>query len=47
VKILAKGSLTKALTVRAHRFSARAQELIAGAGGKAEVLGAAEPGPRP
>jgi len=38
VKILAKGSLTKALTVRAHRFSARAQELIAGAGGKAEVL---------
>ena len=38
VKVLAKGSLTKALTVRAHQFSAKAQELIAGAGGKAEVL---------
>ena len=38
VKILAKGSLTKALTVRAHKFSAKAQETIAGAGGKAEVL---------
>ena len=38
VKILAKGKLTKALTVRAHKFSARAQEMIAAAGGKAEVL---------
>ena len=38
VKVLAKGSLTKALTVRAHKFSAKAQETIAGAGGKAEVL---------
>jgi large subunit ribosomal protein L15 len=38
VKILAKGDLTKALTVRAHRFSARAQERIAGLGGKAEIL---------
>ena len=38
VKILAKGDLTKALTVRAHKFSARAQERIAGLGGKAEVL---------
>ncbi len=38
VKILAKGKLTKPLTVRAHKFSARAQELIAGAGGKVEVL---------
>jgi len=38
VKVLAKGSLTKALTVRAHKFSAKAQELITGAGGKAEVL---------
>ena len=38
VKILAKGDLTKALTVRAHRFSAKAQERIAGLGGKAEVL---------
>jgi large subunit ribosomal protein L15 len=38
VKILAKGSLTKALTVQAHRFSAQAQERIASLGGKAEVL---------
>ncbi len=38
VKILAKGSLTKALTVQAHRFSAQAQEKIASLGGKAEVL---------
>ena len=38
VKILAKGELTKALTVRAHKFSAKAQERISGLGGKAEVL---------
>jgi len=38
VKILAKGDFTKALTVRAHKFSAAAQERIAGLGGKAEVL---------
>lgn len=38
VKILGRGELTKALTVRAHRFSARAQEQIAAAGGKAEVI---------
>jgi large subunit ribosomal protein L15 len=38
LKILAKGDLTKALTVRAHRFSAKAQERITGLGGKAEVL---------
>jgi large subunit ribosomal protein L15 len=38
VKILGKGDLTKALTVHAHRFSARAKERIAGAGGKVEVL---------
>ncbi|HLA79246.1 MAG TPA: 50S ribosomal protein L15 [Vicinamibacteria bacterium] len=38
VKVLAKGALTKALTVRAHKFSAKAQEAIAGAGGKAEVI---------
>jgi large subunit ribosomal protein L15 len=39
VKILGKGDLTKPLTVHAHRFSATARERIAGAGGKAEVLG--------
>ena len=38
VKVLAKGSLTKALTVRAHKFSARAQEVITAAGGKAELI---------
>ena len=37
MKVLADGQLTKALTVRAHTFSAKAQERIAGAGGKAEV----------
>ena len=38
LKVLAKGKVTKALTVRAHKFSAKAQEQIAGAGGKAEIL---------
>jgi large subunit ribosomal protein L15 len=40
VKILAGGDLTKALTVRAHKFSAKAQEKLAVLGGKAEVIGA-------
>jgi large subunit ribosomal protein L15 len=38
LKVLAKGTVTKALTIRAHKFSAKAQEQITGAGGKAEVL---------
>jgi large subunit ribosomal protein L15 len=38
VKILGKGDLTKALTVHAHRFSAKAKERIAHVGGKVEVL---------
>jgi large subunit ribosomal protein L15 len=38
VKVLAKGALSKALTVRAHRFSAKAREAIDGLGGKAEIL---------
>ena len=38
VKILGKGDLTKALTVHAHGFSARAKERIAGVGGKVELL---------
>ena len=37
VKILAKGELTKALTVRAHAFSAQAREKITALGGQAEV----------
>jgi large subunit ribosomal protein L15 len=40
VKILAGGDLSKALTVRAHKFSAKAQEKLAGLGGKAELIGA-------
>jgi large subunit ribosomal protein L15 len=38
VKILARGDIGKAFTVRAHKFSGRAAEKIAAAGGKAEVL---------
>jgi large subunit ribosomal protein L15 len=38
VKILGDGALTKALVVKAHKFSAKAQERITGAGGKVEVL---------
>ncbi len=38
LKVLAKGKLTKPLTVRAHKFSAKAQEQIATLGGKAEVI---------
>ena len=38
VKILGEGSLSKALTVRAHGFSAKAKEKIEAAGGKAELI---------
>ena len=38
IKILARGDIAKALTVRAHKFSGKAAEKIAAAGGKAEVL---------
>ncbi|MFO7302786.1 MAG: 50S ribosomal protein L15 [Acidobacteriota bacterium] len=38
VKILARGEISKPLTVRAHKFSGRAAEKIAAAGGSAEVL---------
>jgi large subunit ribosomal protein L15 len=38
VKILGRGDLGKALTVRAHKFSGKAAEKIAAAGGKAEIL---------
>ena len=40
VKVLGEGSLTKALTVQAHRFSRSAAEKIAAAGGTAVVIGA-------
>jgi large subunit ribosomal protein L15 len=38
VKILGDGELSSALTVHAHKFSKSAQEKIAKAGGKVEVL---------
>jgi large subunit ribosomal protein L15 len=38
LKVLGNGELTKALTVKAHAFSAAAAEKIAKAGGKAEVI---------
>lgn len=38
VKILAKGEIKKALTVKAHKFSAKAKEAIEKAGGKVEVI---------
>ena len=39
VKILARGEIDRALTVRAHAFSEAAKAKIEGAGGRAEVLG--------
>jgi large subunit ribosomal protein L15 len=38
LKILGDGELTKAVSVRAHKFSASAKEKIEKAGGKAEVI---------
>jgi len=38
VKVLARGELTKALTVRAHGFSAAAVRAIEAAGGTTEVI---------
>ncbi len=38
IKVLASGEITKKLTVKAHRFSARAVTKIENAGGKAEVI---------
>lgn len=38
VKVLARGELTKKLTVKAHGFSKKAAELIVAAGGQTEVL---------
>jgi large subunit ribosomal protein L15 len=39
VKVLARGDMGKNLTVRAHKFSGKAAEKIAAAGGAAEVIG--------
>ena len=38
IKVLGDGELKKAITVHAHKYSKSAQEKIAKAGGKAEVL---------
>ena len=38
VKILARGELSKALTVHAHGFSAAARERIEGAGGTCQLI---------
>ena len=40
IKVLARGDVSKQLTVRAHKFSGKAAEKIAAAGGTVEVLGA-------
>jgi large subunit ribosomal protein L15 len=42
VKVLARGDIAKNLTIHAHRFSGKAAEKIAAAGGVAEVLAAAK-----
>ena len=38
VKVLGRGEITKGLTVHAHKFSGKAAEKIAAAGGAAETL---------
>ena len=38
VKVLARGEVDKALTIRAHKFSGKAAEKIAAAGGTAEAI---------
>jgi large subunit ribosomal protein L15 len=43
VKVLARGEVAKALTVRAHKFSGKAAEKIAAAGGSAEPIAVATP----
>src|SRR5437870_6709742 len=39
IKVLGRGEVGKALTVRAHKFSGKAAEKIAAAGGTAEIVG--------
>ena len=41
IKVLARGDVSKKLTVRAHKFSGKAAEKLAAAGGAAEVIGGA------
>ena len=39
VKVLGRGEVGKPLTVRAHKFSGKAAEKLAAAGGNAEIMG--------
>jgi large subunit ribosomal protein L15 len=41
IKVLGRGDVGKALTVRAHKFSGKAAEKIAAAGGTVELVGVA------
>ena len=43
IKVLARGDISKKLTVHAHKFSGKAAEKIAAAGGATEVLATAKP----
>jgi large subunit ribosomal protein L15 len=43
IKVLGDGDLKSAISVQAHKFSKSAQEKIAKAGGKAEVIGGPAP----
>jgi len=45
LKVLARGDLDRPLTVRAHKFSGKAAEKIAAAGGTAETLPVSSAGP--
>jgi large subunit ribosomal protein L15 len=47
LKVLARGEVDRPLTVRAHKFSGKAAEKIAAAGGTVEVLPVAPSGPKP
>jgi large subunit ribosomal protein L15 len=38
IKVLAKGAISKPLTVHAHRFSASAREAIEAAGGTCHIV---------
>jgi large subunit ribosomal protein L15 len=42
IKVLARGDMSKKLTVQAHKFSGKAAEKIAAAGGAAEVIAASK-----
>ena len=41
IKVLARGDVSKKLTVKAHKFSGKAAEKLAAAGGATEIIGGA------